>query len=383
MRPHLSIIGMDAITSLGENLEVNWKNILDRREGVLPLRRFKGGRFQTDVAGELPEHLLASLGASRSLAFQLASRVGRGALKQAWPQGLNGRRVGLVLSTTKGDMSGFQQWVENRGDGSHYNPYLLSLDLAKHLDLCGPVVAVSNACASGLVAVAHAGRLLLRGEAEFMLVIGVDTLSEFVLSGFSALRALSAFPCRPFDQNRDGLSLGEGAGAMVLAGPDNTIRDAICKIVGWGISNDANHITGPSRTGEGLKRAIFKTMEMAHLQAEDIDYINAHGTGTLYNDEMEAQAFSGVFTNSSPFVISFKGYFGHTLGAAGVIETALTAMTFDQNIIPASLGFDNLGVSKQTRVCRSKTRLDQARCFLTVKSGFGGINAALALSKGI
>jgi 3-oxoacyl-[acyl-carrier-protein] synthase-1 len=210
-----------------------------------------------------------------------------------------------------------------------------------------------------------------------MIVVGVDVLADFILSGFSSLKSLSRRPCRPYDKERDGLSLGEGAGAVILA-VDKSNLPVLATIKGWAVTNDANHITGPSRTGEGLKVAMKKALNMAQMTPEQIDYINGHGTGTIYNDEMEAQAIGTVFEKSLPPVTSMKGYFGHTLGAAGTIETGLCLMAMRENTIPACLGFERLGVDKPINVPAEHLKHNLTNV-LTIKCGFGGVNAAVIL----
>jgi 3-oxoacyl-[acyl-carrier-protein] synthase-1 len=256
----------------------------------------------------------------------------------------------------------------------------LARDLAGALGLAGPTIAVSNACASGLVAIIHAARMVRQKRVRAMLVVGADTLSDFVLGGFSSLRALSSGPCRPYDKDRSGLSLGEGAGALLIAEADAVDAPPAALMRGWNISNDANHITGPSRTGEGLKKALRAALEMSGLPPDAIDYVNGHGTGTLYNDEMEAQAFHAVFGDAGAPVTSMKGYFGHTLGAAGVIETALCAMVLRDKTVPASLGFRTPGVGAPIRILDAAKSFEPMRALVTVKSGFGGVNAALVMT---
>ncbi len=254
----------------------------------------------------------------------------------------------------------------------------MASDLGDELRMDGPVLAVSNACASGLVAIMEARRILEQGRCARVLVVGVDILSEFVLSGFSCLKALGRGPCRPFDTRRDGLSLGEGAGAILLTrdpGPG-----ALAVIRGWAATNDATHITAPSRTAAGLTSALAHCLEESGLEAGDIDYINAHGTGTVFNDEMEALAIHSTFGPDAP-VSSMKGYIGHTLGAAGVIETCLCVMALRDRIIPASMGLRDLGVSSAIRLPVRHLQAPRMKRLVSIKCGFGGMNAAIILSE--
>jgi 3-oxoacyl-[acyl-carrier-protein] synthase-1 len=356
--------------------------------GIARMTRFPRGLYQTDFCAEIPAEVESAIRAREdseidSRTFLLAKAVGRGVVRQFADSspGRNISEAGLVLATTKADMDEFEHLLSNPGGkvSGRSNPGVLAHHLAGELGLTGPVMAVSNACASGSIAIIQSIRLIQRGDADIMVVAGVDVLTDFILSGFSCLAALSSGPCRPYGRSRDGLSLGEGAGALILA-RDLPGVTALATVRGWGVSNDANHITGPSPTGEGLKLALSRTLNMAEMQPHEIDFINGHGTGTVYNDEMEAQAFAAIFEDCLPPVASMKGYFGHTLGAAGVMETILCVMALREQTIPACLGFDSLGVSKPLSVPVEHLCGEDLTNVITVKCGFSGVNATLALS---
>jgi 3-oxoacyl-[acyl-carrier-protein] synthase-1 len=201
-----------------------------------------------------------------------------------------------------------------------------------------------------------------------------------VVSGFQSLQAFSPERCRPFDADRKGINLGECAAAVVLTSrPEELNIEPRLRISGGGLSNDANHISGPSRTGEELAFAINQAMEEAALTSADIGFISAHGTATLYNDEMEAKAFTLAGMQQIP-LNSLKGYFGHTLGAAGVLETALSAQSLLQDELITSAGFQTLGVTHPVNVIRS-LESRSLECCLKTASGFGGCNAAIILQK--
>ncbi len=383
-----AIVAMDVITALGTGMAENWSKMLAGETGIQPLKRISSNRPDIRTAGEIGEDILAAAleneaASFERLAFDLAVRVGRTALDLA---GIKNRtiadgRLALILSTTKGEMNAFQELFRHCQAGFGFNPFQLASEVAEALCIQGPVWAVSNACASGLVAIVQGAWLIQWGQADRVLVIGVDTLTEFVLEGFSVLRAMSPRPSRPFDQSRDGLSLGEGAAALVLARPDQAGDHAEAYLSGWGISNDANHITGPSRTGSGLQLALAQALQKADLKPADIDCLNAHGTATVFNDEMEAQAYDAVFGPDGPPISAFKGFFGHTLGAAGVIEAALSMMTFRDHQVPATKGFETLGVSKPLKIISEPSILNRVNHIITAKAGFGGVNAALILTR--
>lgn len=381
------ITAMDVVTALGAGPEEVWTRMDQRESGIKLLSRFPQDRYITSVAAEIPPEVeKESIEGvpQKSRGYLLALRVGQRALDQAEEKGLlpDKSRTGLLLSTTKADMEELERLCRNPGspEPGHFNPFVMALKLARNLNLQGPTFGVSCACASGLVALADAERLLRSSSIDSMLVIGVDILSDFVLSGFSSLTALSKRPCRPYDESRDGLSLGEGAGALLLTRNPSARQGALGIIKGWALAGDASHITAPSRQGRGLAKAFLKVMTQTGLAPQDISYINGHGTGTLLNDEMESQALSQVFGDGCPPVSSMKGYIGHTLGAAGVIEGALCLMALLKGTLPASLGFEKLGVQKAIPVAKESLKLPKEGTLLTVKCGFGGVNAVMALS---
>ena len=202
-------------------------------------------------------------------------------------------------------------------------------------------------------------------------MVGADRFTWFVLSGFQSFLATTDEPCRPFDAHRKGINLGEAAATIILS---TMAEEPYARLVSGSTSNDANHISGPSRTGEELSYAIKSAINLGGLKAADIDMISAHGTATLYNDEMESKAFGIAGVSDAP-LHSFKGYVGHTLGAAGVVESAMIIESLrHQQLIP-SLGFNELGVSQQLNVTTEPAPAD-LNYVLKTASGFGGCNAA-------
>ena len=279
-----------------------------------------------------------------------------------------GPHTALILSTTKGNISAL-------GMGEEL-PYLnlLAEKIAKVLGITTTPIVVSNACVSGAMALSVAGRLLQGGVYENALVLAVDEVSEFVLSGFQSFQAMSATPCRPYDAQRDGINLGEAAAAVVVS---CRREGAVAELLVSSSINEANNISGPSRTGEGLWRSVQCALAQAQLGADKIQLINAHGTGTLYNDEMESIAFGRAGLLDVP-LNSYKGYFGHTLGAAGLVETLLSIDFSRRDILLKSLNFSSLGVSQPINVLKETLR-QRVRYLLKTASGFGGSNTALVI----
>lgn len=223
-----------------------------------------------------------------------------------------------------------------------------------------------------------AKRLIQLGKYDHAIVSGADLISRFVQSGFESFQAISDVVCKPFDKNRNGINLGEAAATMILSKNSNPNYTEII-LAGGSISNDANHISGPSRTGEELAMAIQKSFDEAELEAAEIGYVSAHGTATIYNDEMEAKAFGLAGLTGVP-VNSLKGFYGHTLGAAGLLESVIAINSMKENKIFATYGFENPGVSLALNVSAKSLDKEWDHTLKTA-SGFGGCNAALVFSK--
>ena len=238
-------------------------------------------------------------------------------------------------------------------------------------------VVLSNACISGVLAINLAAGLIQQGVYDHIIVTGGDIVSRFVVSGFMSFMSLSPTACKPFDKNRDGLSLGEAASTIILS--KNKTGDNDIVFLGGASANDANHISGPSRTGEGSFIAIKKALKESGVAASKIDHISAHGTATPYNDEMESIAIDRHGMMQVP-VNSFKGNIGHTLGAAGLAETAILLQEMRNNLMVKTTGFHELGVNRSIHVVDKTTEKELKTC-LKMASGFGGSNAALIIQK--
>lgn len=239
-------------------------------------------------------------------------------------------------------------------------------------------IVICNACISGVLALDVAKRLLQQNQYKNIVVTGGDLVSEFTVSGFQSFKAMSDAPCKPYDKNRVGINLGEGVGTIILSSQQPTLDDAFITIDGAASSNDANHISGPSRTGDGLFIAIQKAMNEANCTAAELDYLSMHGTATPYNDEMESKALALANLLDVP-MNSYKGYIGHTLGAAGLIESIISIHSLKNNSLYCSLGFEELGVEEPINVITKTTKANLNKCLKTA-SGFGGCNAAMVFS---
>jgi 3-oxoacyl-[acyl-carrier-protein] synthase-1 len=287
------------------------------------------------------------------------------------------KKTVLIISTTKGNIS----MLETAGDDPDLTDRIAlhtsAKIVAEEFGFVNQPLIVSHACISGLVALITGLRLLQTGQYENAVVVGADVITRFVLSGFQSFQAISAAPCKPFDATRDGINLGEGAGTIILS--SNTKYAGNIKLTGGSISNDANHISGPSKTGEELFFAIEAALKSAGLSPGEIDFISAHGTATAYNDEMEAKAINLAGMQQIP-VNSLKGYYGHTLGASGLIEAVIAIHSLKQNTIIPTKGFNELGITQPINVAAQLVETNLTNCLKTA-SGFGGCNAAIILTK--
>ena len=287
------------------------------------------------------------------------------------------KKTVLIISSTKGNISLLETEKVSESLNNRISLNTSAKLVADHFGVTNQPVIISNACISGLLALLTGMRLIQSGQYEHVVVAGADVISKFVLSGFQSFQAISTLPCKPFDAARDGINLGEGAATIILTADKN--HSSGIKLTGGSVSNDANHISGPSRTGEELNLAINRAMQSAGLSAKDIDFISAHGTATIYNDEMEAKAITLAGMQSAP-VNSLKGYYGHTLGAAGLIESIISIQSLKENLVIPTRGFETLGVTQPVNICTSLFETSLHHCLKTA-SGFGGCNAAMIFSK--
>jgi 3-oxoacyl-[acyl-carrier-protein] synthase-1 len=283
----------------------------------------------------------------------------------------------LVISTTKGNIELLEEGKKDFPDPGRIYLWKMADVIGTFFGFVNRPVVVSNACISGVLALSTAARLIDAGLYNHIVVAGGDLLSEFVISGFLSFQALSPEPCKPFDINRNGLSLGEGCGTVVISSEFK--KSTVLTVSGSAITNDANHISGPSLTGEELAMAIGNALKEAGLKPDEVSFVSAHGTATPYNDEMESKALEIAGLQDIP-VNSFKGYWGHTLGAAGVIESIATIRSMENNLLFRSAGFNELGVPVPLNVIRENVHTPVQNC-LKIASGFGGCNAAIVFRK--
>ncbi len=344
------------------------------RSAIRPVNRFPVKNYSAGIAGCI-EGLNSS--GRMSMIHSLCDR-----LFSSWAPVPSDTLV--ITATTKAGIDNLEKVSTGKpADIQDILPSSFPAIVSEILGLDSRGFNVSAACASSTIAVAQAAALISSGSAGVVMVCCLDMTTEFIFSGFSALRALSPLPCRPFDRDRNGLSLGEGAAALLLMSRERAKQEhriPLGTIHGSGIANDATHITAPARDGCGLVQAISQALQVSEIPADEIHAVCAHGTGTIYNDLMELAAFSQIFKNRKVPVFSIKGAIGHTLGAAGGIEVAVGMKALSCQVTPPTIGLrtpmdEAMGWVSTEPVSFSGDYL------LTTNSGFGGINAALVLGK--
>lgn len=372
MSKEVYITKTNCITPLGFDVQSNFKAVLEKKTGV----------SSTNAHAQFPEIYLAEIldaeidkHFSKLTSESTYTRLEKLAILALQPV-LEGKQITnksvLILSSTKGNIKLLQ---ENTAI-AEANLGKLAQKIADFFGFSTQPIVVSNACVSGVMALSVAKRMLQFSEYEEAFVVAGDEVSEFVISGFNSFQALSNQLCKPYDKDRKGINLGEAVAAAHLTLKKET---ALVRIAGDASVNDANHISGPSRTGEGLFRSIKAALNEAEIPSEDIDFISAHGTATLYNDEMEAIAFGRSNLLEKP-LFSLKANYGHTLGASGLLETVISIEALQQNTVLPSLGYKEMGVSQPVTIYTLPKEVETTY-FLKTASGFGGCNTAMVFEK--
>ncbi len=371
MMKEVYITDYNCVTPLGFSTSENWENVLMGNSGVSKLPILEN---QDDIyISKIDDNLLESEFEEKfnETDFRRLEKMLLLALQPLIEKHSIHSETALILSTTKGNISALKNQSQLPEPVFLAN---LAKKIATFFGFTTQPIVVSNACVSGVMALAVAKNRLLAGKFSDAYVIAGDEISEFVVSGFNSFQAISDEPCQPYDKNRKGINLGEAAAAAYVTTEKS--KEGF-KILGDSAINDANHISGPSRTGEGLFRSVFNAMKESQLSANDIDFISAHGTATIYNDEMEAIAFNRAEMQEIP-LHSLKGFYGHTLGAAGLLETIIAMEGAKNSVLIPSKNYQESGVSQSINVIQ-ENQTKKIHYILKTASGFGGCNAALVL----
>lgn len=357
------IIADNIISPLGETSEENYLSVKAGRSGI---RAYEPGTCN------IPEGFYASL------LFEdfetLALKSAQKAIANAQLE-LKGKHTAFILSSTKGNIEENISLADS------------AQRIASQLGIDAKPIVVCNACISGLSALILGNRLIDSGLYDAAIVCGCDTPRQFILSGFQSLKALSPEPCRPFDMERMGLNLGEAAATLILS--KNPIQGNSWRMGDGFIRNDAFHISTPSKTADGLYLSLQRTLESFTKEIsstckqidlkEQLAFINAHGTATLFNDQMESVAIGRAGLSDLP-ANAYKSFWGHTMGAAGILETIISMKAIDDDTILGTRGFSELGVSGKMNICAENRPTDK-KGFIKMLSGFGGCNATIWAAK--
>ncbi len=395
----VAITGLGIVTAHGVGKAVNWEKTIAGESGIQPVTLFDTTGYRTNRAGQVASLPAAPWRRHRPSRLDRASNLLYHALAEALEEsGLSNAEWRssppiVALGTTLGGMTSGERYHEAyvRKGPSLARPSCLMdhlahcqpLHLMEELSIPGAPRVFSNACASGANAVGYGFRAIRTGQADVALCGGYDPLCEFVFAGFHSLQALTPELCRPFDRNRSGLAIGEGAGILVLEGWDRAeARGAriLGEIIGYGESNDAFHMTRPDPDGKIAALAVRRALEDAGLKPEGVDYVNAHGTGTLFNDASETAALVAALGSRATevSVSSTKSMIGHLLGGAGAVEGILTVLALKEKWLPPNVNYETPDPDCSLKIVRKAERADHMTVALSNSFGFGGANATLA-----
>ncbi len=407
MQRRVVITGLGAVTPLGLNVEEFWANVIAGKSGVGLITRFDTTDFNVKIAAEVkgfdPENYLDKKEARRTDRFVLFALA---AAKMAVDDASltidesNCEDVGVYIGSGVGGISTVEEQARTLFEKgpSRVSPFMVPMmisDMAAGqvsimLGAKGPNEATVTACASSAHAIGNAFNAIRYGRAEVMITGGSEAaITPLSIAGFQSARALSTRndepekASRPFDLNRDGFVMGEGAGILILEELEHAKRRGAkiyAELVGFGSTGDAYHITSPAPEGEGAKRAIIRALKDAGLQPDEVQYVNAHGTSTYYNDLYETKAIKAVFGDRIA-VSSTKSMTGHLLGAAGAIEAIITALTLEHQIIPPTINYETPDPECDLDYVPNRARESKIDAASTNSFGFGGHNAVLVLRR--
>jgi 3-oxoacyl-[acyl-carrier-protein] synthase II len=410
LKTRVVVTGLGTISPLGLDVESTWQSALKGQSGVGVITRFDASQHETKFAAEVkgfdPEAILGRKDSRRMDRFvQFAVVATDQALKDSKLDinDSNRDRIGAIVGTGIGGVATFAAEAETlREKGPRrISPFLIPMilpdtaagQIAIHFGLRGPNLAVTSACATGTNAVGEATAMIQRGTADVMIAGGTEAcLTPLILAGFNALTALStrnddpAGASRPFDKNRDGFVAGEGSGVLILESEEHArARGAHIygEILGYGITNDAYHITAPAENGAGAAKCMQMALNEAGLVAKDIDYLNAHGTSTQLNDKSETAAVKTVFGESAYDLAmsSTKSMHGHLLGAAGAVEAILCLKAMETGLMPPTINYETPDPACDLDYIPNQARAKTLNRIMSNSFGFGGHNGSIIFGR--
>jgi 3-oxoacyl-(acyl-carrier-protein) synthase len=376
MRKEVYITDYNCVTPLGFDVSSNWNALLEGKSGVAKHKVIENQKpfYASMIDSEKLENEF-----QKHFDNQDFTRLEKMFLLSLKPlvEGNNvTEETAFILSTTKGNISLLKNQTA-LPEGVFLSN--LAQKLADFFGFNTKPIVVSNACVSGVMAIAVAKNMIQAGKYKDAFVVAGDEITEFVISGFNSFQAIGTEPCKPYDKNRNGINIGEATAAVYITSELIQNEKFSFKILGDSAINDANHISGPSRTGDGLFASIRNAMTEANVSAEKIDFISAHGTATIYNDEMEAIAFNRMELQHVP-LNSMKGFYGHCLGASGLLESIISMESAIHGTLISSKNFEEMGISQPLNIIK-ENQPAEIKYILKTASGFGGCNAAIVLEK--
>ena len=401
MKKRVVITGMGIVTSLGAGIDVTALALEASAPAIGTITSFDASRHKTNQGGEIDPRILKNMPDKNSrFPLDRSSKLLLCACKEALASAklLSSKEciaAPLIMGTTLGGMLAGQRFhraVLLHEDIRKYAPFLgdslcrQPYHVASMLGIVGDTMVLNNACASGLSAIGLAYRRVRLGKVALAIAGGYDEMSDFTYAGFNSLQLITSDKCRPFDKNRSGLILGEGAGVVVVEELEHAVKrqaTIYAEIIGYGQTSDAYHITKPDPEAQGAAGAIRGAIEEAHVAPETIDYVNTHGTGTPSNDIMEAKALYlslGGYARKVP-VSSTKPFTGHLLGAAGATEAIFSVISLQKNIIPENLNFETPDSECDLNIVTGSSKKQNLNVVLSNSFGFGGSNSAMLLRR--
>lgn len=410
MKKRVVITGLGCVTPVGTGKDDFWVNIKSGVSGIDKITRFDYTNYQTQIAGEVkdftPEDYISKKELKKMDRFTQFAMVASKLAVADSELDLNkidGNRMGTVIGTGIGGVETIEAQHKNllEKGNRRVSPFFIPMmignmaagQVAIEFGAKGPSTNICTACASGTNSVGDAFKIIQRGDADIMIAGGTEAaVAEFAVAGFCNMKAMSTNndnpqkASRPFDKDRDGFVMGEGCGILILEELESAIKrnaKIYAEIVGYGMTSDAYHITTPAENGEGAARSMQMAINDAGIEPEKIDYINAHGTSTYYNDLYETMAIKSVFGENAKNVSisSTKSMTGHLLGASGAIEAIVCALAIKDNFVPPTINLENLGEGMDLDYTPNKGKERTINYALSNSLGFGGHNATIVLKK--
>jgi 3-oxoacyl-[acyl-carrier-protein] synthase II len=386
----VAVVAVGIVSPLGFGSTETLQSLRQARDCVTPVTAFPVDKTRCKTAGQIDEERLLSAArrSRRDRRLHRASHMVITALGELLEDAPGFPPEIAIVGTTSGGMSFgeiFYRTLENGGGCSaaliaNYPPQKQIVDAMEKFGINVPAEVIANACASGTNAIGHAFNAIRAGRHQRVLAGGYDALSELVFVGFDSLQAATPEKCRPFDSNRSGMVLGEGAALFALEELESARSrgaEILGEIIGYGISTDNHHLTQPNPDGSGPRRAMEQALAQARLAPEQVGYINAHGTATILNDSAEGKAIMELFADVP--VSSTKSMMGHSLGAAGAIEAVVTLLALQHQFLPPNINFRESDLP--LNVVANEAREAQFDCAVSNSFGFGGTNATIVFRK--